>query len=83
MTELPRNFTVAEVAEALTVPEHYVKTKCRRREWPHRKGSRGTPLFTAEDVAAIRELMAVPAESQPEPRIQFAPRSRRPSRGAA
>jgi hypothetical protein len=74
---LPETFTVADVAETLHESEHYVKTKCRRREWPHRKGARGVPFFTAADVAEIVELCAAPAEAETQERFALAPRSRR------
>ena len=78
-TALPETFTVAEVAETTRQTDHYVKQKCRRREWPHRKGARGVPFFTADDVAAIVELCAAPAEAETTERFALAPRSRRAS----
>lgn len=77
MTGLPRLFTAAEVAEALRVTEYYVEQQTLRRAWPHRRGPRGVRLFTAEDVAAITDLMAQQVENAPAPRVSFAPRSRR------
>jgi prophage antirepressor-like protein len=69
--------TAADVAQALGQTERYVKDRCRRREWPHRRLARGEVGFTAEDYAKILELTAIPAEQEPNPRIAFAPRSRR------
>jgi hypothetical protein len=74
---LPRLFTSAEVAWALQVSESYVRQKARAREWPHRRGPRGTPLFSRDDVAQILELMKSPVVAPTEPRVSFAPKSRR------
>lgn len=76
-TDLPRIYTVAEVAAALRETEHYVRQRCRKHEWPHRRGPRGMPTFTAEQVAEIVALTAVPVESEPQQRFAMAPRSRR------
>lgn len=75
--ELPPLHNVAEVAEALGVTIHYVKDRCRRREWPHRRGPRGTPSFTAEDFAAVLELCKADVAAPANPRVAWAPRSRR------
>ena len=69
--------TVDEVAAALGESEYYVREKCRRGEWPHTRGARGKPAFTAAHYAQILELIAQPA-GDPEPKgLSFAPRSRR------
>lgn len=76
---LPALHSLTEVAQALGETESYVATKCRRREWPHVRGARGKPSFTAAQYAEILELIAQPATEQ-EPRgLSFAPRSRRAS----
>lgn len=74
---LPRNHAVAEVAEALGESEYYVRERCRRGEWPHRKGARGRPSFTAEDFAAILEIVKAEPSAPANPRVAWAPRSRR------
>lgn len=74
---LPRTFSTAEVAEALGEDESFVKRKCRLGDWPHRRGSRGRVSFTAEDYSRVLELIAAEAQPKPEPRLSFAPRSRR------
>lgn len=76
---LPRLHSLEEVAEALNETPHYVRDKCRRSLWPHRKGSRGRPSFTDEDYARVLELIAADAQQQDEPRFALAPRSRRAS----
>jgi hypothetical protein len=67
------------VAGALRETYYYVEQKCRRREWPHRRGARGVPTFTAEDVAEIVALIAAPVEAEAQQRFAMAPRSRRAS----
>lgn len=79
MSDLPRLHSAAEVAEALGVSEDYVKRQCRQQVWPHRRLSRGRVGFTAEDYARVLELVAADVTAGPEPRISFAPRSRRAS----
>lgn len=74
---IERLYTVAEVAEALGETERYVTEKCRLREWPHQKGSRGRPSFTEQDYATVLELRAVPVAAPEVPRLSFAPRARR------
>ena len=74
---IERLLSPAEVADLLGESERYVREKCRRQEWPHRRGSRGTPRFSVDDVAEIRDLIAVPVATAASPRISFAPRSRR------
>lgn len=77
---LPALFTATEVAEALRETEDYVRAKCRRGEWPHRRGARGVPKFTADDYARIVELTAgAQAEAESNQRFALAPRSRRAS----
>lgn len=76
---LPRTFSAFDIAKALGETERYVRDKCRAGEWPHKRGSRGTPRFTQADFDRILELIAVPEEAQPAPRLSFAPRSRRAS----
>lgn len=75
---LPAVYDIDEVAAALGESPGYVATKCRRSEWPHLKGARGRPKFTADQYARILELIAQdPAAEQETSRINFAPRSRR------
>lgn len=76
-TPLPQLYTAAEVAQALQLSERYVADKCRRHEWPYRRGARGALRFTAEDYGRILELIRVDVEAPPTPRLSFAPRSRR------
>jgi hypothetical protein len=79
MSDLPRLHSVAEVAEALGQPESFVMAKCRSKEWPHTRGSRGRVGFTDQHYAAVLELMSVQPADRPAPRMAFAPRSRRAS----
>ena len=79
MTDLPRLRTVTEVADALGESEHFVKEKCRLKEWPHWRGSRGRVGFTDQHFAEIVALCSVEASAEPSPRFAFAPRSRRAS----
>ncbi len=80
MTEsLPSLRTVAEVAAALGETEHFVKAKCRRRDWPHWRGSRGRVGFTDEHFAEIVRLSSVDVTADPAQRFALAPRSRRAS----
>lgn len=79
MTALPALHTAADVAAALGATDHYVKERCRRHEWPHRRMARGEVRFTADDYAQILELVSVAAAQPAEPRMSFAPRSRRAS----
>lgn len=69
--------SLEDVAAALGETPYFVKEKCRRREWPHIRGARGKPSFTAEQYAQILDLIAEPVAAEPQPRIAFAPRSRR------
>jgi hypothetical protein len=79
MTDLPTTYSAAEIAKSLGETERYVKEKARTGEWPHRKGARNTPRFTAADFDRILELIAVPETAQRMPRLALAPRSRRAS----
>lgn len=76
---IQRLYTVAEVAEALgpSATERYVTQKCRTGGWPHRRLARGAIGFTAEDYAAVLDLIAAPTTAADAPRLSFAPRSRR------
>jgi hypothetical protein len=74
---LPHLRTVAEVAEALGESQHFVKEKCRLKEWPHWRGSRGRVGFTDQHFAEIVELCSVEASAEPSTRFAFAPRSNR------
>jgi hypothetical protein len=76
---LPPTYTATQVGQALGETERYVKEKARTGEWPHRKGARNTPRFTAADFDRILELIAVPETAQRMPRLALAPRSRRAS----
>jgi hypothetical protein len=77
---LPKLYTAEQVAEAIGETEGYVKRKCQRHEWPHRRGARGVHKFTADDFAQIVELIASPvSDDAPTPRFQLAPRSKRAS----
>lgn len=74
---LPHLYTVAEVARALGQTERYVKDRCRQRLWPHRRLARGQVGFTAEDYAAVLELAKADVAAPANPRVAWAPRSRR------
>lgn len=74
---IERTYTVAEVAAALGESQRHVMEKCRLREWPHQRGSRGRVSFTERDYARVLELRAVPADEPEVPRLVFAPRARR------
>lgn len=82
MTEpgpLERTHSADEVAEALDFSVEYVKRKARAGEWPHCRGPRNSPRFTDAQYRQILELIAVPVQSSPEPRLSWAPRSGRRS----
>lgn len=74
---LAPTYTAAEVAEALRLTENYVLTRARSGDWPHRKGPRNSPRFSAGDYQRILELMAVPEREQGPARVSWAPQSRR------
>lgn len=76
---LPALISVADVADALGETEHFVKQRCRRHEWPHRRLGRGRVAFTAADYLQILALIAEPVEASEPTGLAFAPRSRRAS----
>lgn len=65
MDALPTTFTAAEIAEALRVSENYVETRCRSGQWPHLRVARGAIRLTADDYAAVLELLRQPATAAP------------------
>lgn len=48
--------TPQELADEFQMSREAVLRKCRSGEWPHRRLSAQTILFTAEDVAAILDI---------------------------
>lgn len=77
MTALERLLSVAEVADLLGETPTYVQQQCRRQLWPHRRLARGRIAFTAEDYAGVLELCAQDVAAPDNPRMAFAPRSRK------
>lgn len=78
MSTLEPTHSLEEVAAALGQTPRYVADKCRARLWPYRKGAYRQMRFTAADYAQILELIAqAPAVEPEQPRMSFAPRSRR------
>ena len=52
----PTIYSPQDVADLLTVSRETLLRKCRRGEWPHRRLTPQTIVFTDEDVAAILEM---------------------------
>jgi hypothetical protein len=63
---LPPPLTPAQAAEALGCTERWLREQASARRVPHFRPHSKLLLFTVEDVAAIRELWAQPAETEPE-----------------
>jgi hypothetical protein len=51
----PTIYSPQEIADLLVVSRETVLRKCRAGEWPHRRLTKQTIIFTADDLNAILE----------------------------
>jgi len=63
-----RDLTIPELAELLQVSDKWVKRKIAARQLPHHRRGR-LVRFTPDDVAAIRDMDAVPVQTAPTLRL--------------
>jgi predicted site-specific integrase-resolvase len=52
----PTIYTPQQIADLLPVSRETVLRKCRKGEWPHRRLTPQTIIFTDDDLAAILEM---------------------------